>query len=173
MVEKGAASATPIYNRWPLYASFGHSMPQSSASDSPPLVPHHNPSIPASMSGHEHPSLLPTLTIDPNVLRRPIHPILQVQDSLSAVRDYVRFSDWLARHMEETKVGDPGVPACASQLADDACSIFMCFIVKIKRQGAMKYKCVDCGHTVKRVDRALEHQRFKRGHQPFRCPEGW
>ena len=115
----------------------------------------------------------PIKTIDPNVLRPPSYLKPPEPDARSVVEQYVQSSTWLGADIEETNVGDPGVPECASQLATRGSSIFKCFIIEFKQQGATKYKCFDCKYIIDRIDRALEHQRSKRRHKPFVCPKGW
>ncbi len=169
-----AALTTHTYGEWLQDASCGHIMTNSPTPDSPLFVPYYLRRAHASTSGHERPSSSPPPTIDPKVLRRsPSPPILSMQDARSVVRVYVGSAGWLSSDTTEPNVGDGDVPPCASQLAGDGSSIFKCFIDEIKQRRVTKYKCVDCNHTVDRIDRALEHQRSKRGHKPFSCPKGW
>ena len=154
----------------------GHIIAKSSASASTPFVPNHNlTSVPASATDYEQQSSPPNKTINPNVLRPPSYPNPQERDPRSVVADYVRSSAWLGEDTMEPEVGTgyPGIPECASQLVMPGCSIFKCFIIRVKQRGATMYKCVDCNHIVDRIDRALEHQRSKRDHKPFVCPKEW
>lgn len=172
MVESTATLRTQIHHILLQDASCGLIVTNFPTPDSPRFVALYLRAL-ASTTGPERPASPPAPTIDPNLLRPPSSPILSEQDARSVVRDYIVSAPWLGSDAKEANVGDEGVPACASQLAGNGCSIFKCLIVEVKQQGVTKYKCVDCNHTIDRIDRALEHQRSKRGYKPFPCPKGW
>jgi hypothetical protein len=172
MMENVSSLTSPDYIERFQDTPWGPSMARPTAG-SPILVPNGNVGMPASTSIQERQLSPPIQTIDPNVLRPPSYPIPPERDARSVIIDYIMSSDWLAANMKERNVGGPGVPGCASQLATSGSSVFMCCVAKIKRQGVTKYKCIECNHIVDRIDRALEHQRSKRDHKPFACPQGW
>ena len=171
LLEDANASTVPRHTEWPPDALKNH-VPAGPSHPNPSPLLHDSIGMPAPADVHQQPSP-PTQTIDPNVFRLPPCPIVQGQDPRSVVGEYILSALWFIENMEEPKVGDPGVPECASQLAALCASIFGCFIIEIKQQGVTKYKCVECKHTVDRMDRALEHQRSKWNHKPFTCPKGW
>jgi len=90
------------------------------------------------------------------------------------IEAYVHTSVWLLLHAMEPRVGDPGVPACALQLAQPGHSIWACFFRRVRRKGTSVFKCTACGHESDRLHRAVSHQRAKWGHKPFPCTDlGW
>jgi len=180
IVGSVAALATNPYDEWlqdvqgVQDAARGHVMAKSLTPDPFPFVPEVDYlDAPAPTNGHEHSPSPPTQTIDPKLLRLPSPPAPSKPEARSIVREYIASADWLSADAEEPNVGDPGVPPCASLLADDGSPIFRCLIDQIKQQGVTKYKCADCKHIIDRIDRALEHQRSKLHYKPFSCPAGW
>jgi hypothetical protein len=88
------------------------------------------------------------------------------------MKTWIENSLWLRKDEIEPKVGDPGVPSCALQLAERGQSIYCCFLVSEKnREGRiLGYRCVeDPNSTPKRIDRAIGRERVKYGHRPFKC----
>jgi hypothetical protein len=169
IVESARALATHNYTDWLQYATSDHIMTNPPAPDSSPSLPdYHDPA-----SCQDRPSSPPSQTIDPSLLLPPPPPVLSKGEARSKVRKYIGSAGWLRANTMETNVGDLGVPACASLLAEVGCPIFKCLIDEIKQRGITKYKCADCGHIIDRIDRALEHQRSKLDHKPFSCPKGW
>ena len=75
----------------------------------------------------------------------------------------------------EPSVGDDGVPTFARLLTRPGESVYRCFVDTRKdRKGKPVYYCSDCGFKSDRLHRLIGHQRSKRGHRPFACPdEGW
>jgi len=174
IVGSVAALATNPYDEWlqnAQYAARGHVNANPPAPDPPPFVPEVDYlNAPALTSDHERSPSPPTQTIDPNLLRPPSP---SKREARLIVSKYIASARWISTDMEEPNVGDPGVPTCASLLADEGSSIFKCLMVQVKQQGITKYKCVDCKHIADRIDRALEHQRSKLHYKPFSCPAGW
>ena len=90
------------------------------------------------------------------------------------IEAYIRASVWFQRHTMEPRVGKPGVPAYAVQLAEAGQSIWACFFKRVRRKGTSNFKCSACGHESDRLHRAVAHQRTKWGHKPFACTDpGW
>jgi hypothetical protein len=86
---------------------------------------------------------------------------------------WIMGSKWLHEDEMEPRVGDPGVPICALQLAERGQSIYCCFLVSVKgRKGKiLGYKSAsDPTAKPDRHRRAIEKERAKFGHCPFKCP---
>ena len=100
---------------------------------------------------------------------------LSNEDARQRIGAYIPSARWFENNMPEPLVGDADVPACAQLLARRGESIYRCFVDTRKGQkGKSVYYCTECGFMSDRLHRLLGHQRSKRGHRPFACPdEGW
>jgi len=91
------------------------------------------------------------------------------------MEDYIKRSIWFQKGTVEPFVGDNGVPTCAVLLARKGESVYRCFVATKKDgKGKHVHYCIACGFKSKRLHRVIGHQRYKRGHSPFVCPDkGW
>jgi len=91
------------------------------------------------------------------------------------MEDYIKRSIWFQKGEMEPFVGDNGVPPCAVLLARQGESVYRCFVATKKDgKGKHVHHCIACGFKSKRLHRVIGHQRYKRGHSPFVCPDkGW
>jgi len=107
----------------------------------------------------------------------PLSPtsILSTEDARQLMETYVRRSSWFQTNVPEPSVGDLGVPTCALLLARPGESVYRCFVDTRKdRKGRAVYYCAACGFKSDRLHRLVGHQRSKRSHRPFACPDhGW
>jgi hypothetical protein len=90
---------------------------------------------------------------------------------------YIRSAWWFETNVPEPVVGDLEVPACALLLARPGHSVYRVFVeTKRDRKGKPVYHCCAsaCAFKSDRLHRVIGHQRNKRNHRPFVCPdEGW
>ena len=100
---------------------------------------------------------------------------ISTEDARQLMETYVRHSPWFQTNAIELSVGDDGVPTFARLLARPGESVYRCFVDTRKdRKGKPVYYCSDCGFKSDRLHRLIGHQRSKRGHRPFACPDnGW
>lgn len=118
------------------------------------------------------PPATPTMHAPPSP---PSPAALSDDEARARVEQYIHAAPWFTAHAHEPVVGAPGVPACAAQLAPAGESVYRCFVVLDKpRKNKPVYKCANCEYTSDRLHRVVGHQRVKRNHKPFACPDvGW
>jgi len=103
-------------------------------------------------------------------------PSLSDEEARWILDNWITNSDWLRQDRLEPMVGDPGVPACALQLASSGQSIYCCFLVPVRTGKGKKGKITgwisanDPTGTPDRPQRAIGKERSNRGHCPFKCP---
>lgn len=100
---------------------------------------------------------------------------MSTEDARQLIEDYIRRSTWFQMNTMDPSVGDLGVPTSARLLARPGESVYRCFVdTKKDRKGKLVYSCSGCGFKSDRLHRLIGHQRSKRGHRPFACPDrGW
>ena len=100
---------------------------------------------------------------------------MSTEDARQLLEEYVRRSTWFQMNTMDPSVGDLGVPTSARLLARPGESVYRCFVdTKKDRKGKLVYSCSGCGFKSDRLHRLIGHQRSKRGHRPFACPDrGW
>lgn len=100
---------------------------------------------------------------------------MSTTDARQLMEDYIRCSEWFESNTLEPLVGSIGMPTCAPLLARPGESAYRVFVdTKKDRKGKPMYYCCTCAFKSDRLHRVIGHQRAKRGHRPFVCPdEGW
>jgi len=97
---------------------------------------------------------------------------MSTEEARNIMEDYIKGSIWFQNGTMEPLVGDNGVPPCAVLLARKGESVYRCFVATRKDgKGKQVHHCIACGFKSKRLYRAIGHQRYKRGHSPFVCPD--
>jgi len=100
-------------------------------------------------------------------------PSLSDDEARRALETWMRDSKWRRQNEIEPLVGDPGVPACALQLAKKGQSVYCCFLVpvKVKKGKASGWRpATDPKSKPDRLRRVIGRERAKLGHCPFKCP---
>ena len=144
------------------------STPPDTPASTPPLAPSPTPT----------PSILSMPSPSPSERRSPSPPpvgAISKERARELIEAYVEHAPWFEAQAVEAHVGDDGVPPCALQLARPGESVYRCFVDSGKdRRGQPVYSCSACPFKSDRLHRVVGHQRSKRGHRPFVCPdEGW
>ena len=100
---------------------------------------------------------------------------MSTEEARKLMEDYIKSSLWFQVDMMEPSIGDDGVPACAILLSREGESVYRCFVgTRRERKGKPMHYCTECGFKSKRLHQVIGHQRYKRGHSPFVCPDyGW
>lgn len=139
---------------------------------------------------HETPASSPTSALPPPPLSMPTEPrcpspipptgpasaaAMSIKDARELMETYVRNSRWFETNTLEPLVGDVDVPTYALFVARPGESVYRAFVeTKKDRKGKPMYYCCACAFKSDRLHRVIGHQRSKRGHRPFACPdEGW
>ena len=154
-----------------------HFLPPSQPPPQPPRVPpraprpRHRPQ--RSSAPHIAQAASPLSPIPPIAATRMSTPSLSDDEARQILETWINNSDWFHQDEMEPLVGDPGVPACALQLALKGQSIYCCFLVPVlDRKGkASGWKsATDPASKPDRHQRAIGRERFNRTHFPFKCP---
>ena len=100
---------------------------------------------------------------------------MSTEETRELMEDYIKRSRWFQMDMMEPSIGDYGVPECATLLARKGESVWCCFVgTRREKEGKHVHYCTQCGFKNKRLHQVIGHQRQKRGHNPFVCPDyGW
>ena len=95
------------------------------------------------------------------------------EEARQTLETWIENSEWYQKDELEPVVGAPGVPTCALQLAEKGQSIYCCFLIVAKRGGkVLGWKSATDPSGWDRLHRAIAKERVRRGHRPFKCPQG-
>ena len=133
------------------------------------------PGSPASTHAHAPSPPAASVRAEPTGPCAAAPPAMSTADARDLMETYMRCATWFEANTVEPLIGDFGVPTAALLLARPGDSAYRVFVdTKKDRKGKPMYYCCTCPFKSDRLHRVIGHQRSKRGHRPFACPdEGW